>query len=63
MALREEGRERIYFNGDSDRVDLLYFLSQVQRWALLEKLMKYGSRDLERSQRKKKVKGFRKMMT
>jgi len=24
MALREEGRERTYFNGDSDRVYLLY---------------------------------------
>jgi len=33
-----------------------------QRWAPLEKLMKYESRDLERSQRKKKVRGFREMM-
>ena len=53
MDLREEGRERIYSNGDSDRVDLLYSPSRVRRWAPLEKLMKYGSRDLERSQRKK----------
>jgi len=62
MALREEGKERTYFNGDSDRVDLLYSPSRVQRWAPIEKLMKYGSRDLEKSQRKKKVKGFREMM-
>jgi len=62
MALREEGRKWTYFNGDSDWVDLLYSLSRVQRWALLEKLMRYGSGDLERSQRRKKVKGFREMM-
>jgi len=31
MALREEGRKRTYSNGDSDRVDLLYFSSWVQR--------------------------------
>jgi len=61
MTLREEGRERTYSNGDSDRLDLLYSPSRVQRWAPLEKLMKYGSRNLERSQRKKKVRGFREM--
>jgi len=53
MTLSEEGRERTYSNGDSDRVDLLYSPSRVQRWASLEKLMKYGSGDLERSQRKR----------
>jgi len=29
MALREEGRERTYSNGDFDRVDLLYSPSRV----------------------------------
>ena len=58
MALREDGRERTYSNGDSDRVDLLYSPSRVQWWAPLKKLMKYGSRDLERSQRKKEGQGF-----
>jgi len=63
MALREEGRERTYSNGDSDPVDLLYSPSRVQQWAPLEKLMKYGSRGLERNQRKKRIRGFREMMT
>ena len=63
MALREQGRERTYSNGDSDRVDLLYSPSRVQQWAPLEKLMRYGSGDLERSQRKKRVGGFREIMT
>ena len=62
MALREEGRKWTYSNGDSDQVDLPYSPSWVQRWAPLEKLMRYGSRDLERSQRKKRVKGFREMI-
>jgi len=31
MALREEGRERTYSNGDSDPVDLLYSPSRVQQ--------------------------------
>jgi len=62
MALREEGIKRTYFNGDSDRVDLFYSPSRVQQRASLEKLMRYGSRDLERSQRKKRVRGFREMM-
>jgi len=53
MTLREKGRKWTYSNGDSDRVDLLYSPSRVQRWAPLEKLMKYGSGDLERSQRKR----------
>jgi len=55
MTLREEGRERTYSNRDSDWVDLLYSPSRVQWWAPLEKLMKYGSRDLERSQRKRRL--------
>jgi len=62
MALREEGRKWTYSNGDSDRVDLLYSPSRVQRWALLEKLMRYESRDLERSQRKKRVRSFKNMI-
>jgi len=62
MALREEDRKWTYSNGDSDRVYLLYSPSQVQRWAPLEKQMRYGSEDLERSQRKKRVRGFREMM-
>jgi len=62
LALRKEGRQRTYSNGDSDRVDLLYSPSRVQWWASLEKLMRYGSRDLERSQRKKRVRGFREMI-
>jgi len=44
MALRKEGRQRTYSNGDSDWVDLLYSPSRVQWWASLEKLMRYGSR-------------------
>ena len=63
MVLREEGRKWSYPNGDSDRVDLLYSPLRVQRWAPLEKLMSYGSGDLERSERKKRVRGFREMMT
>jgi len=63
MAIREEGRKWTYSNGDSDRVDLLYYLSRVQWWAPLEKLMRYGSRDLERSQRKNGIRDFREMMT
>jgi len=55
MALREEGREQTYSNGDSDWVDLFYSPSRVQRWAPLEKLMKHGSRNLERSQKKKRM--------
>jgi len=31
VALREEGRKRTYSNGDSDRINLLYSLSRVQR--------------------------------
>ena len=61
MALKEEGRRWTYSNGDSDRVDLFYSLSRVQRWVSLEKLMRYGSGDLERSQRKKRVREFREM--
>jgi len=49
-------------NRDSDRVDLLYSPSRFQQWAPLEKLMKYESGDLKRSQRKKRVRGFREMM-
>jgi len=49
MTIREEGRKRTYSNGDSDRVDLLYSPSRVQRWALLEKLMRCESRDFKRS--------------
>jgi len=59
MDLGEEGRKWTYSNGDSDQVDLLYFSSWVQHWAPLEKLMRYGNKDLEKSQR---VKGFREMM-
>jgi len=55
MALREEGRKQTYSNGDSDQVDLLYSPSRVQQWAPLEKLMRYESRGLERSQRKKEL--------
>jgi len=63
VDLRKEGRKWTYSNGDFDRVDLLYSPSWVQRWPSLEKLMRYGSGGLERSQRKKRVRGFRKMMT
>jgi len=62
MTLRKEGRKQTYSNRDSDRVDLLYSPSRVQRWAPLEKLMRDGSESLKRIQRKKKVRGFREMM-
>jgi len=55
LTLREEGRERTYSNRDSDQVNLLYSSSQVQWWAPLEKLMRYGSGDLERSQGKREL--------
>jgi len=31
MTLREEGKERTYSNGDSDRVELFYSPSRVQQ--------------------------------
>jgi len=54
LARRKEGRKRTYYNGDSDRVDLLCSVSQVQQWTPLEKLIEGECRDLERSQRKRK---------
>jgi len=62
MTLRKEGRKRTYSNGDSDWVDLVYALSRVQWWTPLEKLMRFGSGDLKKSQRKKRVRDFREMM-
>jgi len=53
-ALRKEGRIRTYSKGDSDMIDLICSLPQVQRWVSLEKLMRDESKGLERSKRKGK---------
>ena len=60
---KERGRKQTYSIGDSNWVDLLCYLSRVQRWTPLKKLVEDRREVLERSQRKGRSGGvFRKMV-